>query len=464
MHSDATRKITEVVTRNGGRAYFVGGCVRDKFMGKQSKDRDLLVTGLTTDKLLEILPGKVDAVGKSFGVLKVTVPGEKRRCPQDDPGCGCQDGYDETVDVALPRTESSFGSGHRDFTVVANPNLSVTDDLARRDFTMNAIAIDANTNEMIDPFGGFHHMRQFQIFAVGNAFDRFMEDPLRMLRAVRFAAKLEMSLSIPIIDAIKNHKHLLLTISPERIYEELCRLLAVNDGNRVAQVIDFMGETGMMRYIIPEYMDSIGFKQNNPHHYATVDQHVLDALEYAIDHGASPRARLAVLLHDIAKPMCYTEKDGKGHFYGHELKGAGVALQRLTALRAPADTIKGVAKIIENHLRPPYDASDKTLRKFVAHMGELTEDALMCKESDMFAHVDGEAGAALIRTYRERIKGFAEMIGFTQNKLALDGKEIMELFKVQGKAVGELKVKATNAVIEGRVPNEREAIIAFLRS
>lgn len=446
MHTKATQAISDAVYRRGGKCFFVGGCVRDTIMSITPKDRDLLVTGLTVEQLMEILPGRIDEVGKSFGILKVTLEGE-------------------TVDVALPRTERSMGSGHRDFLVVSDPNLTVEDDLARRDFTMNAIAIEAiDGGQSIDPFSGIRDIKDSEIKCVGDPNARFSEDPLRMLRAIRFSTRFSMAIGFEMDEALVNNAHLIKTVSSERIFDEMNKILMCEDGEEVTKSLEYMVSVGMIGQIIPELMASVKFEQQNHHHDLTVDQHVLKALEYAIDKGASLRARWAVFLHDVAKPRCFElDAEGNGHFYGHEKEGEEVAAAILARLRAPTDLIQGVSKIIGNHLRPPPRASDKTLRKFIADMGDLTEDALMCRESDSFAHIDGESRAAEIASYREQIKTFSEVKGFSEAKLALRGDEIAQIFGVKGKDIGMLKKLAAEAVIDGRVPNEREALIEMLK-
>jgi tRNA nucleotidyltransferase (CCA-adding enzyme) len=442
LHTPATRAIVDAVHAAGGTAYFVGGCVRDRLLGIEPKDRDLLVTGLSVDKLLEILPGKVDAVGKSFGVLKVTLEGE-------------------TIDVALPRTERSTGTGHRDFVVVTDPGLTVEDDLARRDFTMNAMAVHAGTDVLIDPFNGLEDLLRYRrVRAVGVDLERFREDPLRMLRAVRFVARMRLDIATSTAWAIKDSAPLLASVAKERVFDEVSKLLAT-DGATPA--LKEMVNLGMMRYIIPEWMELVDFEQHNQHHDRTVDRHVLDALDYAISRGASLRCRWAVLLHDIAKPQTFTvDEHGHGHFYQHEDRGAVKAAFILERLKAPTDLIRSVSKIVSEHLRPPADASDRVLRRFTADLGELTEDALLCRESDLHAHANAGARVDEVRSYRERLKAFTQVSGFTEAKLALRGDEIAKTFGVSGPRIGRLKKLATAAVVEGLVPNEPVELAAYL--
>jgi tRNA nucleotidyltransferase/poly(A) polymerase len=448
LQTPATKAITDAVIAAGGRPYFVGGCVRDAFLGLEPKDRDLLVHGLDVGRLMEVVsraPGcqSVNAVGQSFGVVKVTI-------------------QDETVDVALPRTERSTGAGHRDFAVVTDPSITVEQDLGRRDFTMNALALCAVTGMLVDPYNGLADLRRGELQSVGHARDRFIEDPLRMLRAVRFQARLGLRLSEHVQIGVIDSARLLPTVAVERVFDEVSRLLMAEGATAG---LDSMVRLGMMKHVIPEWMESVGFEQRNHHHDRTVDRHVLAALDYAISRNASLRCRWAVLLHDIAKPRTFeVDADGHGHFYGHEDQGMIVAGQILERLKAPVEFTQQVVHIVGEHLRPPADASDRVLRRFTAAMGEKTEDALLCRESDLYAHAGAELRVAEVQQYRERIRAFAQVSGFTQAKLALRGDEIATLFGVSGAGIGRLKVMGTAAVIDGVVPNEHDALVEYLKT
>lgn len=299
MLSNAATKIAQEAYHNGGTAFVVGGAVRDFLMGKPPKDTDILIEGLYLDDvefvLSKLTPGvkSVDLVGKAFGVFKV-------KFHEGSVYNG------ETLDVAVPRTERSTGTGHRDFEVSISSTLTVEDDLSRRDFTMNAIAFDILSHEIVDPFGGQEDIRGGNIRAVGNPVERFEEDPLRILRAFRFAARYGFVIERDTRAAIKKCAHLLNTVSNDRVGEEFAKVVS---GDFAPATMRNMSEWGILSVIIPEWTDSIGFEQNNPHHYATVDGHVLDAFEATCSVTKSVRARIAVLLHDIAKPATYRVRE-----------------------------------------------------------------------------------------------------------------------------------------------------------
>jgi tRNA nucleotidyltransferase (CCA-adding enzyme) len=451
-------KIANAVLGAGGRLYMVGGGVRDLILGATPKDYDFLVTGvpliILTAALEKIPDAKVDAVGKSFGVLKVTIEGE-------------------TFDVALPRTERSTGTGHSDFEINSDPDLSVEEDLARRDFTMNAIAVEVPTGIRIDPFGGQSDIEQRRIRAVGVPAERFGEDPLRMLRAIRFSSKLDFMIEPRTIEGIMANAPLLqptpehVGVAKERVAEEMSRLLMGQSGAAVLRALMRMVHFGLMQYVIPEFMPSVGFEQKNHHHIYTVDQHVFKAVEHAVNRGASLRARWAVLLHDIAKPSCFKlDEKGGGHFYEHEEKGAVMATEILTRLKFSNDFVMGVSKIVAEHLRPQSDSTDRVLRRYVARMGELSEDGMMCREADLFAHAPQHSATAeaVFVDFRQRIAGFKEITGFNESKLALRGDVIAKEFGFKGREIGDAKKMATSAVVEGLVANEEAALLAWLKA
>jgi tRNA nucleotidyltransferase (CCA-adding enzyme) len=439
FENKAALAIIEAITKNTkGTVYYVGGAVRDHFLDRTPKDVDLLVCGVPFSEFEKFVPGRLDFVGAAFGIMKVTL-------------------FGETIDVAIPRTEMSFGAGHRDFDVVANPNLPIEHDLARRDFTMNAIAIDAETGSICDPFGGVADINMKCIACVGNADERFKEDPLRMLRAVRFSTVPGFYTDKLTSDSIDRNAELINTCSSERIYEEFSRILMTD--NELRHNADFQS---VLLAVIPEFRKSFRFEQKNKYHIYTVAEHVFEALDHAIRNKSSLRTRWAVLLHDIAKPTTFTiDENGQGHFYGHEEKGAVIAREILTRLKAPSDMIESVEKMIKEHLRPPHEASDRVLRRFIAEMGELTEDALMLRECDLWAHAEGKERIKEILDYRERIKGISEVQGFNESKLALNGHDIFALFGIKGKGIGELKKNLASKVIDGIVPNEKEALVKY---
>jgi tRNA nucleotidyltransferase/poly(A) polymerase len=419
-------------------------------LGLPVKDEDVLVTGVAWPLLERILygVGRVDAVGVHFGVLKVS-----------------RDGV--TVDVALPRTERSTGVGHRDFEVMYDPALTVESDLARRDFTVNAIARNIASGELVDPFGGAADLERRELRAVGSARDRFAEDPLRMLRAARFLAKLDFTIEAQTFVAAQDEADAILTVASERIQSELWGLLEANHADGVLRALRFLRDAGLLERIVPEFAPSIGLDQQNPHHFLPLDEHVFQAIRYAVAHDAPTLTRLALLLHDIAKPATQSfDSEGIAHYYGHEVVGADMARVILERLKFPGDVLERACKIVRHHMRPPKVVRDRSLRRFVNELGDDWLAGLACREADLFAHVlepgfDTRSWAAALQARAETFS--AELASFDERSLAVSGVRLMQEFAVPpGPELGRLKKLAAQAVVDGELENEESAVLEWL--
>jgi tRNA nucleotidyltransferase (CCA-adding enzyme) len=447
---ELTQRLTDAVTAHGGEAYLVGGAVRDALLGLPVKDEDVLVTGVPWDTLLAVLQpiGHVDVVGASFGVVKLSR-------------------NHVTIDVTLPRTERSTGVGHRDFEVSYNPHLGVESDLERRDFTVNAMAVHLSDGQLVDPFGGANDLENRVLQAVGNASERFSEDPLRMLRAARFMAKLDFTLHPRTREAAHDHAHLIETVAPERVAHELWGMLSAVHPDGVHRALAFLRDAGLLTRIIPEFRASIGFDQQNPHHHLTLDEHVFQAIRYAVLRNANPTARLALLLHDIAKPATQSfGTDGVAHYYQHEVEGAHAARTILERLRFSNDVLHAVVRIVRQHMRPPRQASTRSLRRWVNDLGPDWIAALECREADLHAHVlpEGFDPRAWADHVRERCQAFsADIASFDERALAVSGADLMREFGVPaGPELGRLKKLAARAVVDGELENQKEIILEWL--
>ncbi len=360
--------VTEAIARAGGTPYLVGGAVRDALLALQSKDLDVLVTNLESELLKSVLErvGKVDLVGKSFGVFKVSKDGE-------------------TLDVALPRTEQSTGAHHRDFEVSYDAHLPLDKDLERRDFTVNAMAWALRagkgrgqkragpeggparevlklgqdsaalpktsegklepvpearaTDSLLDPFGGQADLERRILRAVGDARARFEDDPLRMLRLARFIAKLDFEVEPQTARAVFENAHLIDSVALERVQIELMGLLSAPHPDGVLRSLRFLRDSGLLERILPEFKATYGYDQQNPHHHLTLDEHIFEAVRYAVSKGFDPLSRLTLLLHDLGKPNTQSFGDnGVAHYYKHEVVGAELAANILERLKFPLET------------------------------------------------------------------------------------------------------------------------------
>lgn len=230
------KQILAEIKALGGKLYRVGGCVRDSFLDLTPKDIDYLVTGLEISQILEIVSkfGKANEVGKSFGIVTVAIDGE-------------------SYDFALPRTEHSTGEGHREFDVKTDKSLSVVDDLSRRDCCANAIAMDVETGEFIDPFDGIGDLRRKLIKAVRDPFERFEEDPLRILRFVQFASRFGFSIEDKTFEAMKMKADTVLTCASERIHAEFMKAFEKSDSTET--LCDILMESGLDRILFGDDFD-----------------------------------------------------------------------------------------------------------------------------------------------------------------------------------------------------------------
>ncbi len=331
-----------------GSLYAVGGRVRDELRREiegakvDLKDLDYVVTGLPVQDLEARLRalGRVDLVGASFSVLKVTIKGN-------------------TMDIALPRRERSLGTGHRDFEVESGPDISLEEDLGRRDFRMNMIARALPSGEIVDPHGGEADIRARRIDILSDR--SFEEDPLRMLRAAQFAARFGYEPTARTRAAMAKAAPLIATVSAERMADELTKLFVLSERPSIG--VELLRETGVLAHFWPELLEGVNVEQNQWHAY-DVYRHTLATLD------ASPPGdlvlRLAALLHDVGKPRT---KDGP-HFYRHEQVGAEMAREMLSRLRFSNDVIESVEHLVRQHMYVgDPELSDPALRRLIRRIG-----------------------------------------------------------------------------------------------
>ncbi|RKX26938.1 MAG: hypothetical protein DRP45_02225 [Candidatus Zixiibacteriota bacterium] len=413
-------KTVEDILRKGS-IYEVGGAVRDKYLdvSKKSKDRDYLVTGIPYEELTGILRnhGRVDLVGRSFGVIKFT-----------------QSRYDKTYtfDITLPRREHSTGVSHKDFDVAFDPDLKVEDDLVRRDFTVNAMALSLEGDKLVDPLGGLADLKGRLLRMTSPT--SFKEDPLRMLRAVQFAARFEFIIEPATFKAIREHASMVKTVSEERIAEELSKMLTLaphpSDGFRIMQA------TGLLDEVLPELSKCVGVDQPGGYHKYDVFEHDIRCVDAC---APSLRLRLAALFHDINKPQAKRLTDDGATFYGHEVTSARTAIRVLERLRFPKALASEVSTLVERHMFTT-DVTDKGLRRLIRRVGkELIFDLLDLRRADVIAQGMGgttEDVDELETAIREEI---LRQPPFGLSDVAISGHDIMRLFNLEpSHRVGEI--------------------------
>jgi len=354
-----------------GRLYEVGGAVRDSLLHGEftSKDRDYLVTGIEYDELTRLLArhGRVDLVGRSFGVIKFTQ---------------LKNDTSHTFDIALPRREYSTGWGHKEFEVNFDPDLTVEDDLARRDFTINAMARDLETGEIVDPFNG---RTDIEHRLIRTTYDKsFVDDPLRMLRAVQFASRLNLLVEPSTFQAIRDNAESIKTVSAERIGEELNKLLERSLEPSVGMRL--LHTTGLLKHIMPELEACVNIEQPGGFHAYDVFEHTMRTLD------ACPRrlrVRMAALFHDIRKPQTKQLTDTGASFYGHEHQGAVAVKRVLGRLRYGNDFIREVSTLVDRHMFTT-QVTDKGMRRLMRRVGvDLIFDLLDLRRADVVGQGKG---------------------------------------------------------------------------
>ena len=437
--------VTAILTR--GRIYEVGGAVRDSLLRRtvQPEDRDYLVCGIPYPDLSQILRahGKVDLVGRSFGVIKFT------QYRNNNP---------YTFDITLPRREYSTGVGHRDFEVSYDPDIRIEEDLGRRDFTINAMAFSLSDRELIDPLGGRVDLENHRIRMVSSR--SFPEDPLRMLRAIQFAARYEFTIESKTFKAIREHAALIGTVSPERIAAELTKLLVLADRPSIG--FRLMQESGLLPEILPELEETVGVDQPGGYHKYDVFEHSIRAIDAA---PKDLRVRLAALFHDITKPRAKRVTGDGATFYGHENSGAKVARAVMRRLRFSTDLTADVVMLVDRHMFTTA-VTDKGMRRLIRRVGQdLIFDLLDLRRADVVAQ--GMGGTTEdVDEFEENIKAeLQKKPPFGFQDLALNGNDLMGLFALkQSPLIGLILSYLLEKVLDEPEHNTREKLIEFAQS
>lgn len=347
--------IIQTLMQAGYETYAVGGCVRDSLLGKEPKDWDI-TTSAKPEEVKRLFPKTIDT-----GILHGTVTVMSGR---------------EGFEVTTYRIDGKYEDSRHPKEVTFTPNL--LEDLKRRDFTINAMAYNESTG-LVDEFDGIRDLKRGVIRCVGEAEQRFKEDALRMMRAVRFAAQLGFSIDEDTKEAICKLAPTLKNISAERIQVELVKLLESDHPEEMRTLY----ETGITAVMLPEFDAMMQTEQNNPHHMYTVGEHTIVAL---CQIPKDKVLRLTMLLHDVAKPVCRTMgEDGIHHFHGHPAKGSEMAEKILRRLKFDNDTIRRVSRLVRGHDDNP-PVSEKNVRRAIVRLGiEAYPDLFAVKRADILA-------------------------------------------------------------------------------
>lgn len=360
--------VAQTLKGAGFKAYLVGGCVRDILLKRQPKDWDVTTDALPED-IQRIFPDSV--YENKFGTVGIKT--------------GSEDSKLAIVEVTTFRKEGKYEDFRHPLEI--NFAKNVKDDLGRRDFTVNAIALGVDEEmapeNIVDPYNGQGDLETKLIRAVGSPEERFREDALRLMRAVRFAAELGFQIEPKTMEAIKNSAELLGHIAQERIRDEFVKIIMA-PGSGAAWGIVMLEQLGLLKNIVPELREGIAVGQNK-HHIYTVWDHNLRALDYSAGKGYSFEVRLASLLHDVGKPKTKVGDGPDSSFHGHEVVGGRITRKIMERLRFSKEISEKVTHLVRHHLFY-YNVGEVTeagVRRFVARVGrENIDDLFKVREAD----------------------------------------------------------------------------------
>lgn len=424
--------------RAGFEACYVGGCVRDALLGRPAEDLDVATSASPEQVEAVFSDCRVIETGLRHGTVTVLLEGRG-------------------LEITTFRREEGYSDGRHPDRVVYTDSLA--EDLSRRDFTVNAMAWSPEKG-LVDLFGGRADLERGVLRCVGDPYRRFAEDALRILRGLRFSAVLGFSLEENTARAARDLRQSLNRVSFERIRTELLKLLCGGDCRRV-----LLEYPEILAVPIPELWPMVGFDQRNPHHCYDVWTHSV-LVTAAVP--PEPGLRLAALLHDVGKPACFTlDENGVGHFYGHGEAGEALAREITARLRLDKATRDRVICLVRHHDRPILPPEEKTVKRCLNRFGrDLFFELMALKRADNLAQHPDFRGR--IAQY-EQIEAMARRIleakePFRLKDLAVNGRDLIALGYAPGPALGAALDGLLRAVMEGSLPNEREALLNSLKN
>ena len=391
----------------GFEAFAVGGCVRDLLLGRKPKDWDI-TTSARPEDIMKLFPDS--KYENDFGTVAVF--------PKNvaDPAL-------VMVEVTPYRIESAYSDKRHPDSVVFGMKLE--EDLARRDFTINALALNVKTDEVVDPFGGKKDFKEGLIRAVGSADDRLEEDALRIMRALRLSAELGFDIEEKTLVALKKKTHLLRLIARERIRDEFSKIIL---STKPHETLHLMQVLGMLKLVMPELEEGIGVGQNK-HHIYTVWEHNLNALKHAAEQKWSLEVRLAALLHDVGKPRAKRGEGLDSTFYGHEIIGAKMTQKTLSRLKYSNDCVDKVTKLVRYHLfyYNVDEVGEASVRRLIRRVGtEHMEDLIKVRICDRIGSGVPKAEPYKLRHFRFVIEKLSRD-PISVRMLKLNGTDVMKI-------------------------------------
>lgn len=446
---DFPKEINVIINKLAGAgfiAYAVGGCVRDFLLGQKPDDWDITASALPED-IQKVFPKNF--YENSFGTVTILT--------------GAKDKDLAEVEITPFRKEGKYtDKRHPDEIVWAK---SLEEDLARRDFTINALAT-ADGKTIIDLFGGQNDLKDRLIRTVGNSDERFSEDALRLMRAIRLATKLNFRIETGTMAAIKKNANLLNFIAEERVGEEFSKIIMSEEA---ANGILLLRESGLLKEFLPELEDGWGVMQNKHHEY-TVFEHLIRSLDFTAKSNYDLEVRLAALFHDVAKPKTKMGDGPDCHFYGHDIASAGMAIEILERLRFSRMTIGRVVKLIRAHMfiyntNPAYGAvtTDAAVRRIIRRVGqENIWDLIKLRLADRAGSGVKKIEKFDNRHFKFRVENLLRE-PISVKMLAINGGVIMKELEIEpGPKIGWLLNALLQEVLDDSSKNNKEYLIKRL--
>lgn len=432
--------LINILEEDGYEAYIVGGCVRDAFLDKEPHDWDICTNAKPEEvcALLECYDDiEVFLTGMKHGTITAHIDGEN-------------------YEITTYRVDGEYSDNRRpDYVEFVG---DIIEDLSRRDFTINAMAYNeiSGCGNLIDPWGGYGDLDAKRIRCVRNPDDRFQEDALRILRALRFASMYGFKIEEKTAAAIHRNKELLKNISAERIRSELCKMLC---GEGVLGIL--LEYKDVMAVIIPELGPCIGFEQNNLYHKYDIYDHIAHAV--ANYKGTDISIKMALLLHDIGKPECYTEDHNGGHFNGHSVPSMRIAKEVTSRLKFDNKTRDEVIDLVLYHDADIHPGA-RTVRRWLNKIGpDMLNKLTFVKIADIYAHSEKN-----LETMRDNVL-FVKLIAkdiiskqqcFTLKDLAVGGHDIMRFGIPSGPIIGKVLNHLLDMVLDGSVENDMDCLLS----
>jgi tRNA nucleotidyltransferase (CCA-adding enzyme) len=438
--------IEQFVRGLGLDAYLVGGAVRDELLGLESKDADFVVPGVDYEGLHAALEpyGKVEELEVAGRRVGARLHPRDRKLRALAPA---------GIEFAPPRAERSTGPGRHDFEIVADPGLSIEDDMARRDFTVNAMARSLETGEVVDPFGGAEDLRRGVLRTVRPR--SFAEDPLRLVRGLRLVAQLGLEPDETTLRQMREEAESVRLVSGERVggglhadgLGELSKLLL---GRQPARALELARDTGVLTALLPEFEPALGFGQDSDRQHLPLDEHIFAVVQAAADADGPLAVRLGALFHDLGKPAANGD---------HAKRGAELASAAMRRLRYPTRLRAHVARLVRAHAFPLDGIDELFARRFLrAHGDELAFDLVSLKEADLGGKTVPASeldAVGRLRTLLEDQRSQPHRL----TDLVIDGTDLIELGYEEGPELGHALEALLDAVVERPELNTREELL-----